>query len=121
MNLTIEVEWTGTRTQAVIDVLDADDGKLTRQLKQYAGPGAPNVIRLNWSPEELITALRLMSTWLGVSDLLVVQSRKAGDYGDVIAQQHEVHGALRDIFGYVEQMRLQFGGPDLIVQERMEL
>lgn len=119
----IKVEWTGWRTQAVIDVLKADDGKLTRQLELYVNRedmSSREVIKLDWSVAELFLVLKLLTLWLSVSDMLLVQTREHGNYEDVAAQQMQVHAALRDILAYVKNLKDVVPGMDVILQERTE-
>lgn len=119
----IKVEWTGYRTQAVIDVLKADDGKLTRQLELYVNRedmSSREVIKLDWSVAELFLVLKLLTLWLSVSDMLLVQTREHGNYEDVAAQQMQVHAALRDILAYVKNLKDVVPGMDVILQERTE-
>lgn len=119
----IKVEWTGWRTQAVIDVLKADDGKLTRQLELYVNRedmSSREVIKLDWSVAELFLVLKLLTLWLSVSDMLLVQTREYGNYEDVAAQQMQVHAALRDILAYVKTLKDVVPGMDVILQERTE-
>lgn len=119
----IKVEWTGWRTQAVIDVLKADDGKLTRELELYVNRedmSSREVIKLDWSVAELFLVLKLLTLWLSVSDMLLVQTREHGNYEDVAAQQMQVHAALRDILAYVKNLKDVVPGMDVILQERTE-
>lgn len=123
MSYLIKVEWTGYRTQAVIDVLKADDGKLTRQLELYVNRedmSSREVIKLDWSVAELFLVLKLLTLWLSVSDMLLVQTREYGNYEDVAAQQMQVHAALRDILAYVKNLKDVVPGMDVILQERTE-
>lgn len=123
MSYLIKVEWTGYRTQAVIDVLKADDGKLTRQLELYVNRedmSSREVIKLDWSVAELFLVLKLLTLWLSVSDMLLVQTREHGNYEDVAAQQMQVHAALRDILAYVKNLKDVVPGMDVILQERTE-
>lgn len=120
----IKVEWSGYRTQAVIDVLKADDGKLTEELELWLDPenmSETNTIKLDWSVAELSLVLRLLTLWLSVSDMLLVETREHGNYEDVAAQQMQVHAALRDILAYVKALKNFVPGMDVILQERMQL
>jgi hypothetical protein len=100
----LKVDWTGYRTQAVIDALSAYP-VLTRQLRLYVDPeqlGEMTTIKVYWTERQLGTAVERLAYWLGTSDLLAVRARDGdGDYEAVVAMQGQVHAALRDIITYM--------------------
>jgi hypothetical protein len=105
MPYTLKVDWTGNRTQAVIDAL-ATRPKLTQQLKLYVDPdrmGEMSTIKIDWTNGELYAAVRLLTAWLATSDRRALDARNDhGLYEDVVRMQAQIHAALRDIYEYRE-------------------
>jgi hypothetical protein len=103
MPYTLKVDWTGYRTQAVIEALAAWPA-LTAQLRLYVNRDRMDevsTIKLNWSTTVRGAVVNILEQWLASSDRRCLDTRGIrGDYEYLVQQQVQVHAALRDIHLY---------------------
>jgi hypothetical protein len=104
MTYTLKVDWTGHRTQAVIDVLKQDQrmAGAVRELSLYVCPddlASGSTIKLSWTQGLLNRVEYQLETWLRYPrSSRWLTCRRATD--EVVHWQAEVHAALREIREY---------------------